>query len=144
MVVAKVDALLLATTAQHEKRGDGQQHTRPLPAIEPLAKDEQGTHKHHYGASGIDRADDGQRQMLHAEVAQHPAGQHDERLQHDISVYLPATRGHMEDRAVEHVSACAQHDKGQEDERREECVQKQHGYDGVLFQCLLLKRIVAA
>ena len=40
LVLLEVDAFLLATSAKHEEREDGQQHTYPLIKVESLAKDE--------------------------------------------------------------------------------------------------------
>ena len=144
MVVLEVDAFLLAATAQQQERGYGQQYTNPLPMVQALAKHQQGSDEHHYRARGIDRTNDGQGQMLHAEIAQDPAGQHDKRLEYNILMYLPATGSHMEYAAVQRIRRCTQNNEREEYQRREQGIQEQDGNYGVLLQSLLLKRIVAA
>ena len=71
-VVAEVDALLLAATAQQHKRYHSQQYAYPLIGIEPLAKEEQRTKQYHHRTRGIDGAYDGDGQMLHTKVAEEP------------------------------------------------------------------------
>ena len=68
----KVDAFLFPRTAQHEERNDGHQHAYPLIHIQLLAEYQQGTHQRHDRTGGIDRPDDGERKMLHAEIAECP------------------------------------------------------------------------
>ena len=114
VIVLKVDTLFLATTTQQQKRGNGQQHTYPLPMVQALTKHQKGTHQHHHGARGVDRSNDCERQMFHAEIAQNPARQNDERLEQDILVHIPAARRHMEYTAIKHLSRTTQHNKWQE------------------------------
>ena len=101
MVVFEVDAFLLATLAKHKERGYRQQHAYPLPHIQTFAKEKKGAHKHHHGSGGIDGTDDGQGQVLHAEIAEHPTAEHDERLEKNVLVNIPSSFGHMKDRAIE-------------------------------------------
>ena len=142
MVVLEVDTLLLTRPAEHEERRNGQHHAYPLPDIETLAEHQQGTHQHHHRPGGIDGADNGQRQVLHAKVSENPRRQYDDRLQNHIFMHLPAARCHMQDTVVEHAARAAQDDKRQEDERREQRIEKQHGNDSVILQCLFLERVV--
>ena len=71
-VMLEVNALLLSTQAEHIEGDDGKGHTYPLPGIKPLAEDEQGAQQHHNGTRGVDGADDGDGQVLHAEIAEGP------------------------------------------------------------------------
>lgn len=64
--------------------------------------------------------------MLHTEVAESPAAQHDKAFQNDVFVYFPSARGDMEDSFVECIRRIARQDKRNEDERREERVEKQY------------------
>jgi len=121
------------------ERHDGQQHAYPLPHIETLAKEQQRTYQHHHGPRGVDRPNDGQRQVFHAEIAKHPGREHDQGFQYDVLMHFPATAAHMEDAAVEHVSSAAHDDERQEDERREQRVEKQDGNHGIVLQCLFLQ-----
>lgn len=50
--------------------------------------------------------------MLHAEVAESPAAQHDKAFQNDVFVYFPSARGDMEDSSVECIRRIARQDKG--------------------------------
>ena len=81
VVVLEVDTLLLATTAQHQKRHHSQQHTNPLPHVQSFTKKQESTHQHHHRPRSVDRPHNRQRQMLHAKVTQNPTRQHNERLQ---------------------------------------------------------------
>ena len=114
VVVLKVDALLLAATTQQQERGNGQQHTYPLPMVQALAKHQQRTHQHHHRTCGVDRSHNRKWQMLHAEIAQNPARQHDERLEQDILVHIPTACRHMEYTAIKHLSSTTQHYERQE------------------------------
>lgn len=69
--------------------------------------------------------------MLHTEVAESPAAQHDKAFQNDVFVYFPSARGDMEDCSVECIRRIARHDKRNEDERREERVEKQYRNNSV-------------
>ena len=80
--------------------------------------------------------------MLHAEVAEEPRTEHDERLENDILVYFPATFGYVDHGTIEHVSSARENDEGQEDTRREEGVEKEHRNDGIVTQRLLLAHII--
>ena len=143
LVVFEIDALLLTRTAQHKERKHGQQHANPLVEVQPLAKHQQGANKHHDGTRGIDGANDGERQVLHAEVAEYPRRKNDERLQQDVLVRLPARYGHVEHRPTEHVGR----PKGQQDERKEHQtgengIQKQNRQHGIVAQRLFLESII--
>ena len=141
-VVLEVDALLLSAAAQHEERRHGQRHTNPLVEVKAFAEHYERAHEHHNRARGVDRPYDGEGQMLHAEIAEHPRRQHDDALQYDILVHIPSAACHLEYGAVERVGGGRKHDERQEDERRYERVEEQHGDDGVAVKRLFLKRIV--
>ena len=72
VIVLEVDTLFLSATTQQEERGYRQQHTNPLPNVQSLTKEQQRTHQHHHRTGGINRSDNRQRQMLHAEITQNP------------------------------------------------------------------------
>ena len=80
VVVLEIDALFLSATAQQEERRHCQKHTDPLPDVQAFAKHQKRTHQHHHRSCGIDRPHDGQGQMLHAEIAENPTRQNDNRL----------------------------------------------------------------
>ena len=48
----------------------------------------------------------------------------------------------MKDGALEGVAHGGADDEGQENERREQCVEKQHWDDGITVKRLLLERVV--
>ena len=54
MVVFKIDTLFLTTATQQEKRRYRQQHTYPLPDVQPFTKHQQRTHQHHHWTCGKD------------------------------------------------------------------------------------------
>ena len=59
-------------------------------------------------------------------------------------MHLPATRGRLEDRALQGVRRRTEDDERQEDQGREEGIEKQDGNDGIRLERLFLKRVVAA
>ena len=59
-------------------------------------------------------------------------------------MYLPSTRGHIDHGAIEHVGSGREEDEGQEDARREQRVEEEHGDDGIAAQRLLLAHIIKA
>ena len=104
-VMSEVDALAAAGAAQHEERHYGQRHTRPLHAVEPLAENYQGAHEHHYGACGVDGADDGDGEVLDAVVPECPRREYDHGLHGDEHVVVRRTEGYVVCRAVEPSAA---------------------------------------
>ena len=58
-VMFEIDALFLSTSAEHEERDDGEEHTGPLPCVKLFAKHEHGTYEHHDGSRGVYRSYDG-------------------------------------------------------------------------------------
>ena len=143
IVVLEVDAFLLTATAEHQKGYHCQQHAYPLPHIQPLTKEDERTNEYHHGTGGVDGANDCQRQMLHAEIAEEPATEHDARLQHNVAVHLPPSRCHMEETTVEPSGVVGHNDERQKDKRREHRVEKQHRNHGIATQCLFLERVIA-
>ena len=117
MVVFEVDTFLLATATQHQERSYRQKHTNPLPDIQTLTEDQQGTHKHHHRTSGIDRTDNRQRQVFHAEIAKNPTREDYKSFQYNIFVELPSPTCRMEDGTIKHVGRGTQDDERQEDQR---------------------------
>ena len=71
-VVLKVDTFFLSASREEVESNHGCNHTQPLEEREFLTKDGKGTDEHHDGACGVDRSDDGQGQVLDAEVAEEP------------------------------------------------------------------------
>ena len=71
-VVPEVYVLLFAGAAHEENGEDGQQDTGPLIEIESFAEDDHGSHEHHHRTGRIDRPDDGQRDVLEAEISADP------------------------------------------------------------------------
>ena len=55
--------------------------------------------------------------MLHAEIAENPAAQYDETLDHDVLVNFPSAFSYMEHGSIQRISCIAQDDERQEDER---------------------------
>ena len=117
MVVLEVDAFLLATTAQHQERQDSQCNTSPLPSVQPFAKDQQSAYEYHHRTRGIDGTNDGQRQVFHAKIAQHPTREHDKCLEQHVLMFVPSARSDEENGIVERLSGSTQDDKRQEDKR---------------------------
>ena len=144
MVVAEVDTLLTPAATEHEETDDSQQHPCPLPRIQLFAEQQHSAHEHHDGTRGVDGADDSQRQVLHAVIAKHPARQHEECLADNVFVLRPTAAGYVQQGAVEHVCGSAEHHKRQENERREQGVQEQHGNHRIALQRLLLQGVIHA
>ena len=71
-IMGEDDPFAAARTAQQEERHEGQRNAGPLAGVETFAEDREGPDEHHHGARGVDRADDGEREMLHAEVSENP------------------------------------------------------------------------
>ena len=112
-VVLEVDTLLLARTAQQEKRNDGQQHSNPLIQVQALAEYQQSTHQSHDRTGSIDRSHNGERQMFHTEIPEGPRRKDNHRFQKDIPVYLPPGIGHEENGLLQPFRT----EMGNEDER---------------------------
>ena len=69
--------------------------------------------------------------MFHAEIAEDPAGEHNEALQNDVLMDFPSAAAHVEDGGFGKGARGGEDDEGQEDERRKHRVEKQYGDDGV-------------
>ena len=103
-----------------------------------------GAHERHHGTCGIDGTDDGERQVLHAEIAEQPTGEHEATLCQDIAVQLPSATGHMEQRAVERRRVAGKEDERQEKQRTEESVEKEDRDNRIVPQRNLLKSIITS
>ena len=144
LVVLEVDALLLAGAREHVEAYDGDAHTHPLPQVQLFGKEGQGTYEHHYGARSVDGADDGEWQVLQPKVGQQPAAEHDERLEQYVFMFCPPILVGVEKAVLADVPLCRKDDEGQEYERREQRVEGQHWYDGVVAKRFLLEDVVEA
>ena len=113
----EVDTLFLAAARKHGEGDDGKYDTNPLIQIQYLAINQQGTHECHYRSGGVDRSNDGERQVFHAEITEDPAAQYDETLEHDVLVNFPSAFCYMKHRSIQRISCIAHHDERQEDER---------------------------
>ena len=71
-VVAEVDTLFPAAAAEEIEGGDGDKHTYPLQQVEMLAKESESTDEHHDRTSGVDRPNDGDRQVLQSGISAYP------------------------------------------------------------------------
>ena len=144
-VVTEIDPFAAARTAQQEEREEGQHDAGPLAGVEPLAEDEHGADKHHDGARGIDRTDDGNRQVFHGEIAENPRSEDDDRFKQHQSVRPERARRGGQYRAVEPPEAAlGRDDHRQQEKRREEGVEQQHRKHRIPREGLLLGRIVKA
>ena len=76
--------------------------------------------------------------MLHAEIAQNPARQHDERLEQDVLMHIPTAACHLENTTIKHIGCTAQDDERQENQTGEKCIKKQNWYNGVTLKSLFL------
>ena len=85
-VASEVDVLLLSCPAHEENGRKGDEHSDPLICIQSLSEDQHRSDQHDDRSGGIDRPDDGQRQVLQPEIAAYPRRQHDECLQHHQQV----------------------------------------------------------
>ena len=142
-VVREVHPFAPARAAQQEERDERQQHAGPLVAVEPLAEEEHRPDEHHHGARGVDRADDGDRQVFDAEVAEDPRREDDEGLEKDQSVVAERPRGDFEEGAVEPAERPrGGEDHRQEQQRREKGVEQQHRQHGVVGERLFLGGVV--
>ena len=136
------DAFLLTAPREHEEGDDSQQHTCPLPHIQPFPINEDSTDKHQHGTCGIYRPIDSQRHTFHSEIAAYPRREDDDTLEDYPFMNLPTATGHMEDTSVEHGGGIRQYYQRYEDERAEESVEKEHRGHGVVLKCLFLKGII--
>ena len=144
-VMGEDDPFAAARTAQQEERHEGQRNAGPLVGVETLAEDHECPDEHHNGARGVDRPDDGDREVLHAEVTENPRSEHDGRFQNDQGVGLPCAGSRRQQGMVEPSEAeLRREDRGQEEQRRKERVEQQHGQHGVAGEGLFLGRIVEA
>ena len=127
----EVNSLFLAASAQQIEAQDGEQDTSPLPKVQPLAKDEQGSYQNHDRPSRIDWADNRDGQVFDADVAEQPTAQHNAGFQQDEALHLPSSERRPES-------------ERQEDERAEKRVEEENGDDRILPQRVLLRDIIKA
>ena len=113
----EVDALFSAGAREHVETYHGDDDTDPLPKVQSLRKEGQGTNEHHHRTGGIDGAYDGDGQVLQAEVGEEPAGEHDARFQQDVFMLCPTVLVGVEKAVLANVSLCRQDDEGQEYQR---------------------------
>ena len=71
------DTFLLATSTDHGEGEDGDEHAGPLPRVELLAEDKNGSEQNEDRTGGVDRRGDGQREVLQTVVSTDPRCQHD-------------------------------------------------------------------
>ena len=81
LIVLEINVFLLACAAHQEDGADGEYDADPLVGVEPFAEDQHRSHQHQHRSGGIDRSDDGQREVLQTKISADPRRQHDERLQ---------------------------------------------------------------
>ncbi len=100
-VVSETDTLLLAAHAEHVEGNHGNYHTYPLIQVQALAKQQQAAQQYDDGACRVYRPEQSNWQVLHAEIAENPGAQHDECLEHEQAVLLPAGCGDIKNTAVQ-------------------------------------------
>ena len=116
VVMLEIYPFFLPAATEHIERDNGEQDTDPLIDVETFAKEQERTHQDHHGSCSIDRSDNGKGQVLHGEIAEHPAGQDDERFQQDVFMSFPSAGGHMEDAVIQYRAMRREDDKGQKDQ----------------------------
>jgi len=89
-VFHEINSLFLAAQTEQIERDDGNDHTNPLIQVQALTEQQQAAQQHDDGTGGVDGAEQGDWQVFHAEVAEYPGAKHDERLEHEQAVQLPA------------------------------------------------------
>ena len=89
-----------------------------------------GSQKHHDGTCGVDRPNQGDGQMLHAEIAQKPAAEHNAGLEENIALDFPPSKWNLRY-------------KRQEDNGAEERIQEQYRDDGIASKRMLLEYVIA-
>jgi len=100
-VLYEIDALLLAAQTEQIEGDDGNDHTYPLVEVQALTEQQQAAQQNDDGTGGVDGAEQGDGQVFHAEVAEYPGAKHDERLEHEQAVQLPAGCGDIKNTAVQ-------------------------------------------
>lgn len=128
------DSFLLATATDHREGQDGDEYTCPLPRVELLAEDKDGTEQDKDRTSGIDRGCDGQRKVLQSVVSADPRSQHDSRLDYNIYMYAGVfDRRDIQQTARIDTAGGREDNQGQEDERAEYGIEQQNWDDSVVF-----------
>lgn len=112
---------------------------RPIASVQLLAVNDQRTEKGHYGTRGIDRTDDGERQMLHGIIAANPRRQDDDGLEEHQSMGMPTGQRH-----ILRVSAQRHQDEGKEKRSTHHGVDHQYGQHGITSQGLLYEDVIEA
>jgi len=107
-----------------------------LKEIELFAEDDDCANKDKHGASGVDRAGDGDWEMLHAEIAENPRSEDDKRLQKNVEM----VGGHTAETEIAADDA-GNNNRG-EKKRTEKGVEKQHRQDIIAGERNFLENIV--
>ena len=89
LVVLEINTFLPARTRKHVEANHSNDDTHPLPEIKSLGEECECADKYHHRTGGVDRTDDGDREMLETKVGKEPAAQYDDRLQKDVFVFGP-------------------------------------------------------
>lgn len=100
-VLVERNTLFLAANAKQVERYHGNNDTNPLVKVKPLAKQQQTAQQHNDGAGCVDGAKQGDGKVFHAKVAEYPGTQHNERLDNEKAMLLPAGCGNIKDTAVQ-------------------------------------------
>ena len=130
----KVNAFLLAGTAQHKERKYGKHNSDPLIQVQTFTEYQHGTHQHHYRAGSINRTDNRQRQMLHAKVTEYPGRQNYERLDNDKLMYLPTYNRYFKHSSVQSRSKSGNQYERKKYQAGEYRIQKQNGKHSIIAQ----------
>ena len=139
----EINPFLLSAAAQHEEGHNGQKNSNPLEPVESLTEDQHRSDKHENRTSGVDRADDRQREMLHSVIAQCPGTEDNDALQQNPFLDSPtAIFTDLENAAAKGIGAIGQSDEWNEYEGAEQRVQEQHGDDGIAAKGFLFARVV--
>ena len=81
--------------------------------------------------------------MLHAEVAENPARQHDKRLKQNVFMNFPTATRNMEHASIKHIGSTAKNNERQEDDTGKQGIKKQYWYNSITPKGMFLQRIIA-